>query len=67
VDAWIWHDEGRIRLRATFAKKRYYGRWVDHYVRMHVMSGSRKLIRTSLFRRPAELARHPVLTAAWLR
>jgi glycosyltransferase involved in cell wall biosynthesis len=24
----IWHDEGRLRLRGTYAKKRYYGRWV---------------------------------------
>lgn len=63
VPAWIWHDEGRIRLRATFAKKRYYGRWVDQYVRMHVTSGGRKLLRTSLLSRPGELARHPVLTA----
>jgi glycosyltransferase involved in cell wall biosynthesis len=63
VGAWIWHDEGRIRLRATFAKKRYYGRWVDQYVRMHVTTGGRKLLRTSLLSRPGELARHPVLTA----
>jgi glycosyltransferase involved in cell wall biosynthesis len=32
--ACIWHDEGRLRLRGTYAKKRYYGamflRWREH-------------------------------------
>lgn len=27
----IWHDEGRIRLRSCFRKKRYYGRWLPRY------------------------------------
>ncbi len=63
VDAWIWHDEGRIQLRATFAKKRYYGRWIDQYVRMHADSSGDKFARTALFRRPGRLLRHPVLTA----
>lgn len=27
----IWHDEGRLRLRTSFAKKRYYGRWVARW------------------------------------
>jgi glycosyltransferase involved in cell wall biosynthesis len=63
VSAWIWHDEGRIRLRVTFAKKRYYGRWIEEYVRMHADSSGRKFARTALLRRPARLLRHPVLTA----
>lgn len=63
VSAWIWHDEGRIRLRATFAKKRYYGRWIDQYVRMHADSSGSKFARTALLRRPGSLLRHPVLTA----
>jgi glycosyltransferase involved in cell wall biosynthesis len=25
----IWHDEGQLRLRGTFSKKRYYGRWIE--------------------------------------
>lgn len=29
----IWHDEGELRLRSTFDKKRYYGRWVDRWLR----------------------------------
>lgn len=63
VDAWIWHDEGRIQLRVTFAKKRYYGRWIDQYVRMQPDQGRGKFARTALFRQPARLMRHPLLTA----
>ena len=63
VDAWIWHDEGRIRLRATFAKKRYYGHWVDRYVRAGTGRGQRRFMRTALLRQPARLLHHPVLTA----
>ncbi|MFI7543890.1 glycosyltransferase family 2 protein [Actinoplanes sp. NPDC049599] len=63
VPAWIWHDEGRIRLRVTFAKKRYYGRWIDQYVRMNADSSGGKFVRIALLRRPARLLRHPVLTA----
>ncbi|GAA2487775.1 glycosyltransferase family 2 protein [Winogradskya humida] len=62
VAAYIWHDEGRIQLRATFAKKRYYGRWIDQYVSMHDDSNS-KFTRTALVRKPGALLRHPVLTA----
>lgn len=28
----IWHDEARLMLRGTFAKKRYYGRWADQWM-----------------------------------
>jgi glycosyltransferase involved in cell wall biosynthesis len=63
VDAWIWHDEGRIRLRATFAKKRYYGRWIDRYLQMHADRGRRKFVRTGLLSQPVRLLRHPLLTA----
>ena len=63
VPAWIWHDEGQIRLRATFAKKRYYGRWIDQYVRMNADTSGSKFARTALLRQPARLLRHPVLTA----
>lgn len=63
VSAWIWHDEGRIQLRATFAKKRYYGRWIDQYVRMNADSSSEKFARTALLKKPGALLRHPVLTA----
>jgi glycosyltransferase involved in cell wall biosynthesis len=63
IEAYIWHDEGRIQLRAMFAKKRYYGRWIDEYVRMHADTSGRKFARTALFRKPGTLVRHPALTA----
>ncbi|MFI5935892.1 glycosyltransferase family 2 protein [Actinoplanes sp. NPDC051494] len=62
VETYIWHDEGHIKLRATFAKKRYYGRWIDQYVSMHADS-STKFTRTALLNKPGRLLRHPVLTA----
>ena len=61
VDAWIWHDEGHLRLRTTFAKKRYYGRWIEQYLRTQPAGGS-KLARTALLRQPGRLLRHPLLT-----
>jgi glycosyltransferase involved in cell wall biosynthesis len=60
VPSFIWHDEGQIRLATTFAKKRYYGRWIADYLRTHQGEGQRKLARTALFSQPGELARHPV-------
>ena len=62
VDAWIWHDEGRLRLRTTFRKKRYYGRWIDLYLSTR-SGGGRKFARTALLSQPGRLARHPLLTA----
>lgn len=35
IDSWIWHDEGRISLRAQYTKKQYYGRWVAEYLHRH--------------------------------
>ena len=32
LEAGVWHDEGRIQLRAAFAKKRYYGRSAPDYL-----------------------------------
>lgn len=31
TSAQVWHDEGQIRLRASFAKKQYYGAWYRRY------------------------------------
>lgn len=59
VDALIWHDEGHLRLRGTFGKKRYYGRWLAAYLDSRP-DGGRRLARTSLFNRPGRLLRHPV-------
>lgn len=65
VSAWIWHDEGRLQLRGTFGKKRYYGQWLGSYLEAHP-EGRSRLVRSSLFQRPGELARHPVRTAGLL-
>jgi glycosyltransferase involved in cell wall biosynthesis len=66
VQPWIWHDEGRILLRTTFGKKRYYGRWVATYLRSGGGEGARKLARTALFRRPGMLLREPLLAVGML-
>jgi glycosyltransferase involved in cell wall biosynthesis len=63
IDAWIWHDEGRIRLRGTFAKKRYYGHWFDRYLSADAGRGRRRFARTSVLRQPARLLRSPLRTA----
>jgi glycosyltransferase involved in cell wall biosynthesis len=58
----IHHDEGHITLRATFTKKRYYGRWLRRYRQL-------PWARTSAFDprrlalRPAVLATHPLIAA----
>lgn len=62
IDAWIWHDEGHLQLRVTFAKKRYYGRWIDRYLQTQGGTGGRKFARTALLRQPGRLVRHPLLT-----
>ena len=31
--SYIWHDEGSLKLSGTYAKKRYYGRWVAAWAR----------------------------------
>ncbi len=60
VTAWIWHDEGRIQLRGTFTKKRYYGRWIARYLADHRGEGGRRLAHTSLLRQPGRLLADPV-------
>jgi glycosyltransferase involved in cell wall biosynthesis len=59
----IWHDEGRLRLRACFAKKRYYGRWLPRYLRDRTCVRPRSLLRRQLVRRPGQLAREPLSAA----
>lgn len=66
VGAWIWHDEGHIRLRGTFSKKRYYGRWIAQYLAEHRGEGGRRLAHTSLFAQPAKLLADPVHTGGML-
>ncbi len=61
VDAFIWHDEGKLRLRGTFGKKRYYGQWIAAYLDSHE-DGSRRIRRSGLLDKKGDLLRHPVLT-----
>lgn len=61
VDAHIWHDEGRIRLRGTFGKKRYYGQWIAAYLEAHD-DGLRRIRRGDVLQKCGEMVRHPVLT-----
>ena len=65
VQAWIWHDEGRLQLRGTVAKKRYYGRWMGDYLSRGRASGGH-LRRTSLLSQPRRLAAQPVLAAGMI-
>jgi glycosyltransferase involved in cell wall biosynthesis len=61
IDAPVWHDEGQIRLRELFRKKRYYGRW------LRIWASDRhtapRLRRTSLIAHPIVLLRDPVHAA----
>jgi glycosyltransferase involved in cell wall biosynthesis len=61
VDTFIWHDEGKLRLRGTFGKKRYYGQWIAAYLDAHD-DGSRRIRRSGLLDKKGELLRHPILT-----
>lgn len=56
-----WHDEGRVRLRQAFRKKRYYGRDLARY--LAVRPARRRLLRPGFVARPRLLARSPHLAA----
>ncbi len=60
VSSWIWHDEGRISLRAQFTKKQYYGRWVAEYL-------SRRPVARRHLSRPGILAQAPTLLRSPIR
>ncbi len=57
VNAAVLHDEGRIRLRQAFAKKRYYGRWLPAYRRAGARP--RRLTRSALLSQPGQVLRAP--------
>jgi glycosyltransferase involved in cell wall biosynthesis len=59
ITAHVHHDEGRISLRGTFRKKRYYGRTVGSYVAGHGRVGVRKAARAALFRQPSRFVHQP--------
>ncbi|HEY3832948.1 MAG TPA: glycosyltransferase [Acidimicrobiia bacterium] len=63
IEARIHHDDGRISPLAQYRKKRYYGRESGRYLARRHSPRRRPLVRTSLFRRPATLARRPDLAA----
>ena len=65
IDAWIWHDEGRIDLGAQFHKKQYYGRWVAEYL-SRSPEARKHVTRTSVVKKMAPMWRHPVLTGGML-
>jgi len=54
----VWHDEGRIVLRHTFAKKRYYGRGLAAYLRA---AAPRRTFERQAFRARARWLRRPAL------
>jgi len=69
TDARVWHDEGTIRLRTTFKKKRYYGRGLATYLgRARPRPLARRVLRHPgpLVRRPAFAAGLAVLKAVEL-
>jgi glycosyltransferase involved in cell wall biosynthesis len=55
----VWHDEGRIELRAAYRKKRYYGRGVASYLR----NPRRRPLRRRALTEPLRVARRPDLAA----
>lgn len=59
VAAHVHHDEGRLTLRGTFRKKRYYGRTVMPYVARHGRVGARRAARLALLRQPSRFVRQP--------
>ncbi len=67
--SYISHDEGRLRLGAVLAKKRYYAASSLHYWRKHGRStlGQANLVfRPAFLRNWRRLLRHPILTAGFL-
>lgn len=59
--ALVWHDEGRIRLRDTMRKKRYYGQWFLDYAAKRHGGAARRISHLALLRRPLRLVRSPHL------
>jgi glycosyltransferase involved in cell wall biosynthesis len=69
IEGLIVHDEGRLRLTALLAKKRYYAASSLAYWRKHGRStlGQANLVfRPAFLRSWRRLVRHPILTAGFL-
>ena len=64
ANAWIVHDEGRLRLLGCLAKKRYYAGSLLAFWRKHGINGLRRansIARPAFARNWRKLARHPLL------
>jgi glycosyltransferase involved in cell wall biosynthesis len=61
AEAMIDHDEGALRLRELLARKYYYGKATERYIRNHGSMARRQLtlLRPAFFRHWRRLARHP--------
>lgn len=69
IRSYITHDEGRLRLGAVLAKKRYYSASALQYWRKHgrsTLGQSNLIFRPAFLRNWRRLLRHPVLTAGFL-
>jgi glycosyltransferase involved in cell wall biosynthesis len=69
IQSHIIHDEGRLRLSAVLAKRRYYGATSIYYWRKHGRPELRQMnlvIRPAFVRNWRTFARHPVLGAGVL-
>jgi glycosyltransferase involved in cell wall biosynthesis len=69
ANAWIVHDEGKLRLRACLAKKRYYAGSLLVFWRKHGIQGVRRansIARPAFARNWRKLLRHPLLSAGMI-
>jgi glycosyltransferase involved in cell wall biosynthesis len=69
TQALIRHDEGRIRLRTLYRKRRYYGAGYLRYLREHgggAAVRANPLLRGAYVRNWRRLAEHPLLTAGMI-
>lgn len=68
TNAFIWHDEGRLRLRHLAAKKFAYGKTLAPYARRHprLARTQFRLVRPAYLRNRRRLAEDPIAAAGML-
>jgi glycosyltransferase involved in cell wall biosynthesis len=68
ADALIDHDEGALEFRELLARKYYYGKATERYIRNHGSLARRQLtvLRPAFLRHWRQLVRHPMIAAAML-
>lgn len=59
INSLILHDEGTIKLRQTYQKKKYYGKWVKIYLDRN-KQGSAHLKRTQVLKKAPVMLADPV-------